>query len=427
MPIRGTNSKRHVVIGGGGLIGLCAAHALLREGHRVTIVERERLGAGAAEGNAGELTPQQVAPLASRHTARDVVAGVLTRSSYLSIAPSRLPQLAAFGLGFLRASTRRQAARGASALAQFTAEILPALDRMASTGIDVSGGGTGYLMTCSDESELLGAHERYRDRAAKGWGEAPGPILRDSELRDREPALAEGVRAGFVLPAEYTLDPVTFVRSLAAWLVAEGADVRDGLTVHRLGDRAELICRDVSGNETRVSGDAVVLATGAWTSAILRRSGVRSKRIVSGKGYSYTVPVEVMPNSLVHSIDRHCVAIPMHGRLRIVGMMEFDEQPDRFNPARVEVLTRAARGLITGADWDRRTDEWMGARPMTADGMPLLGPVLGRPEIIVAAGHNMHGLSLGPVSGEVIAQLVAGEAPAVGGRPLDLRPFAVRR
>lgn len=418
---------QHAVVVGGGLIGLCTAHALLREGHRVTIVERDRLGSGAATGNAGELTPQQVAPLASPNTARDVVAGVLSRSSYLSISALRMPALAGFGLGFMRASGRRRSARGAEALAQFSRSILPALHRLGAEGVDLSGGGSGYLMTCADGAELRAAHEKYRLRAERGWGIAPGPILRGDALREQEPVLAAGTEAGFLLPEEFSLDPVTFVASLEAHVRAAGAEVLLGLEARRIGEGAEVICVDRGGAETRVAGDRIVLAAGAWTTPVLRRSGIRSAAIVSGKGYSYTVPVERMPSTLVHSIDRHCVVIPMHDRLRVVGMMEFDGRPQRLNRDRLDVLTRAARGLISGADWERRTDEWVGARPMTADGLPLLGAVNGRPELIVAAGHNMHGLSLGPITGEVVADLVADRAPTADGRALDLDPFRVRR
>ena len=420
-------TQQHTVIVGGGLIGLCSAFALVRDGHRVTIVERDHLGAGAATGNAGELTPQQVAPLASPNTVRDIFTGLFTRSSYLSIAIPSLPKLAGFGLGFLRASTKRPAARGAAALAQFADELLPAMHRFAAAGIDISGGGSGFLMTASDEGELRAAHASYTARAERGWGEGPGPILRAEELHAHEPVLDPAITGGFVLPGEFSLDPVTFVASLVSALEAAGVTVRTGLTALRLGSGASVVCRDAAGAETTVAGDRVLIAAGAWTTPILRRSGIRSARVVSGKGYSYTVPVTRMPRTLIHSMDRHCVVIPMHDRLRIVGMMEFDGRPVRMNRDRFDVLTRAARGLITGADWAARTDEWVGARPMTADGMPLLGPVPGRPEVIVAAGHNMHGLSLGPITGEVVAQLVAGETATVGERPLDLAPFAVRR
>lgn len=419
--------KQHVVVIGGGLIGLSSAYALLRDGHSVTIVERDRLGSGAAEGNAGELTPQQVSPLASSNTAKDIIKGVFTNSSYLSIDPLRLPRLARFGLGFLRAATRVRAESGIEALARFSGQILPAMDRMAADGIDISGGGYGYLMTSSDDAALVASHVAYQRRAARGWGKAPEPIVRGDALLELEPALNPAVTAGYMLPGEFSLDPVTFVASIVRHITAAGAEIRTGLTAQRIGEGASVVCTDASGAEVTVSGDRLVIAAGAWTSPILRRSGIRSAPIVAGKGYSYTVPVETMPKTLVHANDLHCVAIPMHDRLRIVGMMEFDERPGFLNPQRIKVLTNAASRLLIGADWERRTDEWVGARPMTADGMPLLGPVDGRPEVIVAAGHNMHGLSLGPVTGEVVADLIAGRPVAPGGTAIDIAPFAVRR
>lgn len=419
--------KHHVVVVGGGLIGLSTAFALLRDGHQVTIVEREALGSGAATGNAGELTPQQVAPLASPNTARDVVRGVFTRTSYLSIAALKLPALAGFGLGFLRSSGRAGVARGAAALAQFSGEIFPALQRMADAGIDISGGGDGYLMTCSEDGALRAAHAGYQRRAEHGWGDAPGPLLRGDALAEYEPALERSVTGGFVLPGEFSLDPVTFVASLAEHVRAAGANVRTGLTAMRIGGGAAVVCEDRELREVTITGDRVVVAAGAWTSTILRRSGIRAAGVVSGKGYSFTVPVERMPGTLVHALDRHCVAIPMHGRLRIVGMMEFDGRPEQMNRDRFNVLARAAAGVIAGADWENRTDEWVGARPMTADGLPLLGQVAARPEVIVASGHNMHGLSLGPATGEVVADLIAERVPQAQGKPIDLAPFAVRR
>ena len=424
-----TPPKQHVVIVGGGLIGLCSAHALLREGHTVTIVESDHPGAGAAIGNAGEITPQQVAPLASPNMVKDVVKGVFTPTHYLTIALSKIPYLAFWGLDFIFASGKKRMASGSAALAQFADGIFPSLDRLTEAGIDTTGQQRdGFLMTASDEDLLVGSHRAYQERAKKGWGTAPGPIMRGKELHEFEPALQPGITGGYLLPAERSLDPVTFVASLVEDLKKQGVDFKVGYKGDRLtADGRGIIAVDANGVEHTFSGDKVVVAAGAYTTPILRKSGVKHKKVVSGKGYSFSVPVETMPRHLIHSKDRNAVIIPMHERLRVVGMMEFDEKPDQFNKSRMEVLEKAARTVIKGADWDNKYEEWVGPRPMTSDGLPLLGAVKGRPNTIVATGHNMHGLSLGPITGEVVADLVAGRTPTSDGKPLDIAPFAVQR
>lgn len=356
---------------------------------------------------------------------KDVFSGVFTNSSYLTIAPLRLPWLAAFGLGFIRAADRRGSSRGRRSLTQLAQGILPSLDRFGADGVDISGGGSGYLMTSSDPESLRASRAGFEAHARRGGGEAPGPLLSPAELRVQEPALAPTVSGGFMLPGEFSLDPVTFVGSLIARLESAGVEVLAGRVAVRVGPDANVRCRDAEGRASTVSGDRVVIATGAWSSSLLKRSGIRTRAVVAGKGYSFTVPVERMPRTLIHSMDRHCLAVPMHGRLRIVGMMEFDGRPTRFNADRVALLARAASGLIAGADWEARTDEWVGPRPMTADGLPIIGPVPGNPGAIVASGHNMHGLSLGPITGDIVADLVAGRTPKLGGRAIDMTPFAV--
>lgn len=425
----GTPKQQHVVIVGGGLIGLCTAHALLRDGHTVTIVESDHLGAGAATGNAGELTPQQVAPLASPNMAKDVIRGVFTPSHYLTIALTKLPNLAFWGLDFILASGKRRMAHGTAALAQFADGIFPSLDRLTEAGIDTSGQQSdGYIMTSSDEELLVNSHRAYQARAEKGWGTAPGPIMRGKELHAFEPALNDDITGGYLLPAERSLNPVTFVASLVDDLTKRGVEVKIGYTGDRLTrDGRGIIATDANGVERTFSGDKVVIAAGAYTSPILKKSGVKHKRVVSGKGYSFTVPIKRLPKYLIHSKDRNAVIIPMHDHLRVVGMMEFDERPKKFNKNRLDVLEKAARTVVRDADWDNKYDEWVGPRPMTADGLPLLGAVKGRPNTIVATGHNMHGLSLGPITGEVVADLVAGRTPTSDGKPLDLTPFAVKR
>jgi D-amino-acid dehydrogenase len=102
--------------------------------------------------------------------------------------------------------------------------------------------------------------------------------------------------------------------------------------------------------------------------------------------------------------------------------MEFDGTTDRFHPERIEAIVRRLEPLLRDVDLTHRTEEWMGPRPMTPDGLPILGSLATHPRVVLATGHNMLGITLGPVTGAVIADLLCGDGPGI-----DLAPFAPDR
>jgi D-amino-acid dehydrogenase len=142
----------------------------------------------------------------------------------------------------------------------------------------------------------------------------------------------------------------------------------------------------------------------------------------AGKGYSFSVFPESMPRRALHLPDGHVAVTPMNDRLRIAGTMEFDGTFDRFEPRRVEAMVAAASPYLRGIDWNGRSDEWVGPRPMTPDGLPMIGHLEGQSRIFVATGHNMLGVTLAPATGRVIADLMLRAEV-----PFDLSPFSPNR
>jgi D-amino-acid dehydrogenase len=230
-----------------------------------------------------------------------------------------------------------------------------------------------------------------------------------------EPALTPRVGAAVRIHGQRYLHPPQFVRSLAQEVRARGARMVEGADVTELqpgsGD-VRVVCR---GGEA-VQHDAVVVATGAALGALTARFGVRQP-VQAGRGYSFSVPVERMPGGPLYFPRQRVACTPMDGRLRVAGMMEFRRPGDALDPRRITAVVDAVRPFLHGVDLDDRTDEWVGSRPCTPDGLPLAGPTAA-PRVFVAGGHGMWGMALGPITGQLMAQTVAkGEVPP------ELAPF----
>jgi D-amino-acid dehydrogenase len=159
-----------------------------------------------------------------------------------------------------------------------------------------------------------------------------------------------------------------------------------------------------------LTADAVVLATGAWLGDLARNFGVR-QTVQAGRGYSFSVIPDAMPTHPIDFPAQHVACTPLGDKFRISGIMELRSVAAKLNPRRIAHVIEAARPLLAGIDWDSRTDEWVGSRPCTADGLPLIGATRS-PRVYVGGGHGMWGVTLGPLTGKYLAALMTqGNAP----------------
>src|SRR5699024_3422065 len=161
------------------------------------------------------------------------------------------------------------------------------------------------------------------------------------------------------------------------------------------------------------------------TPSVDELSETRSDFVTSGTGYSYHDKPDRLPRYLLASIDRKTIGVRMSGELRVVGLMDFSPQIQQFSKHRVEHLAKKAVGVTNAIGDKPRCDEWTGPRPMTPNGLPVISPMNQHPNVIVASGHNMHGLSLGSVTAEVVVSLVEGNPGVVAGSTIDMEPFAL--
>ncbi|MDN5746876.1 MAG: FAD-binding oxidoreductase, partial [Nocardioidaceae bacterium] len=217
--------------------------------------------------------------------------------------------------------------------------------------------------------------------------------------RQTEPALGGQVGTAIRIRDQRYLDPATFVHALAKSVRERGGRIREDVEVADLPSPEDRLI--IGGEEY----DAVGLATGARLTHLAHRLGVR-RRVQAGRGYSFTVKIDDVPQGPVYFPTQRVACTPVGDRLRVAGMMEFRDVAAPADHRRIRALVDSAGVLLHGAHLEEREDEWVGARPCTADGLPLVGATRD-PRIYLAGGHGMWGITLGPVTGKLLAEQIA--------------------
>nr|WP_307849421.1 FAD-binding oxidoreductase [Qaidamihabitans albus] len=396
----------HVVVVGAGLVGLSTAWFLREHGIDVTVLERGHVGAGASWGNAGWLSPAFAVPLPEPAALRAGLSGFMSPSAPLYVPAGPDTALARFLLSFARNSTQRRWRAAMAALVPLNLRALEAHDTLASAGGVVSRPMEPCLVAAHTEAQCRAVVTELEHVRAAGQP-VEFDLLSGPRARELEPMLSGEVGCALRLHGQRYIDPGGYVEAVAAALRAKGGRIEEGVPV--TGVREQAGGAEVRTGRGRTRADAVVLATGALLNRLARPFGVR-RRVQAGRGYSFSVVPERMPAGPVYFPSRKVVCTPLGGRLRVAGMMEFRHADAPPDPRRIASVVAAARPFLRGVDWDSRTDEWVGARPVTSDGLPLVGPTLS-PHVFVAGGHGMWGITHGPVTGSLLADTIATGAP----------------
>ncbi len=399
---------------GAGIVGLSVAWFLQQEGFDVTVLDQLDVAAGASGGNAGWITPAMASPLPEPTVLRSAMTSLLRPGSPLRIPPRSLPGTWRFLAAFAARSTSRRWREGVASFAPICALALSSYDLLASGGVTarVLKAPIVAAFERPDQAEPL----RHELRAIADSGQAVQVSeLTERELRRERPLLSARAGYGLRLEGQRYLQPLEYVQSLAAAVAGRGAVLETGRAVTAVGPRPGGGARVVADGRA-ADFDVCVLASGAWVSRLARTAGVRVP-VVAGRGYSFRVPLpEPLPGPL-YLPGLRVACTPAPGGMRIAGTMEFRPPDAPLDRRRIDVIVRGARDWLAGADWDAVTGRWVGPRPVTADGLPVIGRTA-VDGVFVAGGHGMWGMTLGPATGRLLAELIA-----TGRRPEALAPF----
>ncbi|MDX1437491.1 MAG: FAD-dependent oxidoreductase [Anaerolineales bacterium] len=408
-----------ILVIGGGVIGVCSAYFLQKEGHSVTIVEQAEPGSGCSYGNAGLVVPGHAGPLARPGIISRGLRWLMNDQSPFFIKPRLDPALLAWLWNFWRNSNPQKAlasARALNPLAQASRELTSQI--IETESIDCDFRDRGMLQLFRSEEELLATAEEEQQYAIPGL---EPQVLDNPQARELEPAIREEVAGALLHPRDGSFDPAAFVRGLADAFEREGGSVRP---------HTEALDFDVDGGQVRrvstsrgeFAPDLTVISAGALTPHLGSRLGLKIP-IQPAKGYSLTYRAPPAGPRVPLLLGEDWVAVtPMGDKLRFAGTLELVGHDPTINARRVSAVAAAPRRYLHLDNELTLLETWSGARPATAHGLPVIARPPGLTNVIIAAGHGMLGMTLGPATGSLVAALAARRDPEI-----DMQPFSLGR
>ena len=406
-------SKSFTVIGAG-LVGVCCALYLQREGFKVRLVEKGEPGKGASFGNAGSFGTASCVPFSMPGILKKVPKMLLDPESPLKLRWGHVPSALPWFLSSISNSRRERveeiAAARNSLLLKVHEVYAPLIE---GAGAQQWVKGDGLLMTFESEAAFVGAAYGLELRRRHG---VHMDILDGNEARQIEPALAQSVVRAVSLPDVHrTIDPWRLCDALAKDFVRRGGEIVN----------AEARGFEVGGNgPTRIVTDkgpldveAVVIAAGVWSRPLAAQLGT-AVPLEAERGYHvmFGNPGFGLRRAIT-SVDRSISLADMHEGIRASGMAEFaapDAEPDMRN---ADIVMRHARALLPGLKGEPAS-RWMGPRPSHPDSKPVIGRSPRHRDVYFAFGHDHLGLTMAGITGKLIAELATGKPASV-----DLAPF----
>lgn len=415
------NSSKNIYIVGGGVIGFASAYYLLERGHSVTLFERRsREASNCSTGNAGMVVPSHFVPLAAPGVIWQGIRWLFQPESPFGIRPHWDPDLIRWLWAFHRACTPKRVNAAKPVLRDLSLksrELFVALSD--SQGLDFGLVRRGLVMLCKT-AEVL-EHEGHLAEEARRLG-VEAELLDAAALARLDPAIQMDVAGGVYFPKDCHLNPGRFRESLRDRVEAMGGEIHwetDVEGIRQGHDRVRALHLS-TGEEMPVDGE-LLIASGVWSAELA--SALRTDLpLQPGKGYSMTLANPPANPSLCSILVEARLAVtPMGGQLRFGGTMEIGAEEEGINQRRLDGIVRSIPAYFpefASSDFAEQP-VWSGLRPCSPDGLPYIGRLKHYANVSVAAGHAMLGLSLAPVTGWLIAQVLSDVAPALDLKLLD--------
>ncbi len=414
-------TKSDVLIIGGGPVGLSCAYYLLKSGRSVTLLDAKEIGKGSGSGNAGHIVPSHIIPLAAPGVVTSALKWMLdpAHSPFgmkVSLDLNYLSWLLKFVLACNDANVQRSI-KPLNDLGQLSAKNFAQI--VAEEKFDCSYQEKGLLFLYKTEKAF---HDgRHEGEFMQKHG-IPVSVYDKAKIHEVEPTALDDIIGGVHFTADAHLNPAVFLKLLSHRARAMGAEMLDNTPVTGFETANGKISK-VKTSADDFEAEQIILAAGALTPAVARDLKLNIP-IQPARGYSMTMSAtKTMPSHALILGERRIAVSPMDGVLRFTGRLEVGNYSMEPNPVWLQRIENSAREYLRLDEKLDVKETWAGLRPTTPDGMPIIGRSTTHSNLILATGHAMLGLSLGPGTGQVVAELLNGQQPAISLSPMRLERF----
>lgn len=416
-------SDKKVIVIGAGIVGLSTAYFLHQKGIAVTVIDNTDGYDNCSFGNAGYVSPSHIIPLASPGIISQGLKWMLNPESPFYIKPRLNRDLIRWGLLFKKAATQARVQASAKVLNALTVQSQKLYEEiLKEENIEAGYNKPGLLMVCKTEEALH--HEAELVKMAQSFG-LDAEMLSREETEKMEPDVEYNTVGSAYFGCDGWMTPHVFMQEFKQRLINAGIDIRFNTTLTEIAHNGSEIDRLIT-SEGEFVADEYVLAAGAWTPLLMKQLKVDIP-LQAGKGYSIVLPEPVvMPKMPSILVEGSIATTPMMHGLRFAGTMEIAGTQLDVNQRRVQGIIKGVKEFMPQfRDEDfSKIEPWAGLRPCTPDGLPYIGRSQRYKNLLVGTGHAMLGWTLGPVTGQMLAEDISGETPSITSPLLAVERYA---
>lgn len=398
--------QKNILIIGGGIIGLCCAYYLRKEGHQVTVIDQSDFKQGASFVNAGYITPSHIIPLAAPGMISKGIKWMFNSASPFYIKPRWDTDFFRWAWYFHKSSTREKVAKAVPVIKDINIISRTLYSDMLASGDlgDFHWEQKGLLMLY--KTDKAAEEELHVAELAKAQG-LEVEHLNSKELQELEPEVDIAAKGGIYYKCDAHSTPTEIMPKLINWLKTNGVILKSNEVVQRVSTQGGKL-KQVQTNTSAYSADEVVVAAGSWSQELAKKLHL-NLWVQAGKGYRIDVhrPTKIKIPAIL--IEAKVAMTPMNGFTRFAGTMEFSGINTIIRPQRVEAISQAAKAYYPAVEIQsqEKQEAKSGLRPVSPDGLPYIGKSHKYSNVTFATAHAMMGWSLGPATGKLVSELIS--------------------